>query len=119
MSFSSLQPHTSSASADALQATFPHSLAEVASSTLLTQLPQELLIAEAQAEHVTLKLTEDVSIGLLGTDAPILSESLFLATGTVEVLLSLCGQFLEFRYNRLSGSGEEYPMRLLLHGSAL
>lgn len=119
MSFSSsLQSHTSSVSADALQA-FPRSLAQVAPTTLLTQLQEERLIAEAQEERVTLQLTADVSVGLLGTDAPLLNQSLFLATGTVEVLASFCGQFLEFRYNRLSGSGEEYSMRLLLHGAAL
>ena len=119
MSFSSpLQPQTSSVSAEALQA-LPRSLAQVAPSTLLSQLQEERIIAEAQVERVTLQLTADMSVGLLGTDAPILSESLFLAKGPVEVLASFCGQFLEFRYNRLSGSGEEYPMRLLLHGAAL
>lgn len=122
MSFSSpLQSQTSSVSADALQA-LPRSLAQVAPSTLLSQLQIEESIPEekgALAEHVTLQLTADVSVGLLGTDVPILSESLFLARGPVEVLASFCGQFLEFRYNRLSGSGEEYPMRLLLHGGAL
>ncbi|GCE28578.1 hypothetical protein KDA_40620 [Dictyobacter alpinus] len=89
---------------------------------LLAQLQAEGSMFEeerAPIERVTLNLSDAVSVGMVGMDVPILRQSLFSAQGCIEVLASSSGELLEFRYNRLSGSGEEYHTRLFVHGATL
>ncbi|EFH85561.1 hypothetical protein Krac_6785 [Ktedonobacter racemifer DSM 44963] len=119
MTFSSFsQPLASHEATFAVQAS-PSSLATVMPSTLCTQLANATIDqGESQPckTQITLHLASDISIGLTPANAHILDQSLQSAIGQLEVFTSAYNEFLEFRFNRLSSTGEEYPTRLLLHG---
>lgn len=112
------QPLSSHEATVAFQAS-PNSLATVMSSTIQTQLA-DITIDRGESQprktQVTLRLASEVSISLTPADAHILDQSLQTAIGQLEVFTGAYSEFLEFRFNRLSSSGEEYPTRLLLHG---
>lgn len=92
------------------------------SATVSTQLASTIMNqdeSQPRKTQVTLCLTADISISLTPANAHILNQSLQSAIGELEVLTSAYNEFLEFRFDRVSSSGEAYPMRLLLHGVVL